>query len=179
MGCHSRDSIKTGDLLAWSEYTGEHTSFWLNTVRFLTMSEFGHVSVAWRIGGRLYHVEAVIPRIRVVPVPEHASFFHLPLSDEFPNEPVMEDFFNDKIGSPYSIHDAIRAYLGLSVKADNAWQCAELALAYYTDQGLDLCPRAITPSRIVYAALDEYGVPLMRINANKPCPFTKESIQNG
>lgn len=179
MACHSRDSIKTGDLLAWSDYSRGHSSFWLKVVRFLTSSEYGHVSVAWRINGVLFHVEAVMPKIRLTPVREDESFFHLPIAKEVPQDINMELYFSDKIGKDYSVVDAIRAYFGLSVKDDDKWQCAELAADFYKHHGLDLGAKPVTPSGVVYAALNEAGVSLVGINANKPCPFVKESIQNG
>lgn len=179
MSCNSRDDIKTGDLLAWSDYSKEHSTFWLKLVRLATMSEFGHVSVAWRQGEQLFHVEAVMPFIRVVPVPEGESFFYIPMSRFLKTPPRMSEFFSDKIGQRYSVLDAVKAYLGIATQHDNNWQCAELSNAFYAEHGVDLGSKAMTPSRVVYAALDECGASLMRINAIKSCSIGKESNTNG
>lgn len=179
MSCNSRDDIKTGDLLAWSDYSKEHSTFWLKAIRLMTMSEFGHVSVAWKQGDQLFHVEAVMPYIRVKPVPDNESFFYIPMSKYLKAEPHMSSFFSDKIGQPYGIMDAVKAYFGIATATDNHWQCAELANAFYAEYGVDLGSKAMTPSRVIYAALDECGASLMRINAIKSCSIGKESNTNG
>jgi len=54
-----RDTIKSGDLLAWS-HRGWRTWYdiKIQAVRFFTQSEFSHVGVAWAVGGRVFVLEA-------------------------------------------------------------------------------------------------------------------------
>lgn len=163
MAC-GRDNIKTGDLLAWSRYRESKSSLWLNVVRFGTMSEYGHVSVAWRKGDQLFHVEATSPRIRVTSIPLDESFYYVPMSRQFPGEVDMS-FFMDKVGLKYSFFDAVRAFLGLSVKQDDRWQCAELSNAFYRHSGLQISESAVTPSRMVQAAMSTCDQPLIKVSA--------------
>lgn len=150
--CPVREEIKTGDLLAWSQSPGGHESIWIKIVRLFTMSDYGHLSVAWKRGnGKLYHVEAVIPRIRITEVPVNQSFWLIPMS-ELIDAPVDMSFFDDKIGMKYGILDALRGYFGRVTKRDDKWQCAELTAEYYLNQGIELKPRSMTPSRVVAAA---------------------------
>lgn len=167
MNTHTRADVKTGDMLVWSSPSGSDGGFWLKIVRFLTVSDYGHVSVAWRQGKELFHVEAVIPKIRVVRVPDNAEFYVLPMVEVVKGSENME-FFNDKIGSEYSVYDAIRAYLGISTRYDERWQCAELTEAYYRDKGLDIDLKFLTPTRLVKKLMSKVNSGLYRVN--KPSP---------
>lgn len=158
-----RNNIRTGDLLIWSNASGQGGGVWLKIVRFLTVSDFGHVSVAWKQGDSLFHVEAVMPRIRVTKVPKDSNFYVLPMSTHI-NAPEDMNFFNDKIGSKYSIFDAIRAYLGISTQKDDQWQCAELTEAYYRDQGIDIDLKFLTPTRLVKELMSIVDTSLYRVN---------------
>lgn len=152
MSCLVRDSIKSGDLLVWDQSPGNTESLWIKLVRLFTVSDFGHVSVALREGPTLLHIEATMPRIRKTEVPHNQRFYVIPMSNLIGDNPNMS-FFDDKIGLKYSIPDALRAYLGLSVKRDNRWQCAELTYEFYLSQGFDLAPKRLTPSKLVASAM--------------------------
>lgn len=152
MNCLEFGDIKTGDLLAWSASpSGE--DIWIKLVRLLTMSNFGHVSVAWVIDGRLFHVEAVIPKIQIKEIPKDSQFYYVPMPLSRSSGADMT-FFNDKVGMRYSFMDALRAFLGLTTKSDDHWQCAELVHAYYESKGVTLNARSMTPTNIVDAALE-------------------------
>lgn len=163
MACPVLDKIKTGDLLAWGHSPGNHETLWIKIIRFMTMSEFGHVSVAWRKGDELYHVEAVIPRIRVSKIDEAKGFYAIGLSSVLTHPPDMS-FFDDKIGKKYAFGDAVRAFLGMTTKHDDKWQCAELAKEFYDSQGLDLKPESLTPANLMRAAME-----VADLSALKPC----------
>lgn len=152
MYCSVRNSVETGDLLAWDKSPSGTESIWIKLVRFFTVSDYGHVSVAWREDGVLYHVEAVMPYIRKAVVPLDQNFYLIPLADKL-QSPVGMEFFDDKIGNRYSVLDAIRAYFGVVTKHDNRWQCAELVAEFYKEQGLDLEPRSMTPAHVVRSAM--------------------------
>ncbi len=74
-----RDTIKTGDLLAWSE--GGDWKSWrniqLNLVRMGTMSDYNHVGVAYVVGGRVFVVESVVPYVRIYPLSRLLPFFYI------------------------------------------------------------------------------------------------------
>lgn len=163
MACPVLDKINTGDLLAWGHSPGNHETLWIKIIRLLTMSEFGHVSIAWRIDGELWHVEAVIPRIRIAKIDEARGFYSIGLSKMLGHAPDMK-FFSDKVGKPYSFMDAVRAYLGLTTKNDDKWQCAELAKEFYDYQGLHLNPESLTPANLMRAAME-----VADLSALKPC----------
>lgn len=162
--CNIRKVVKTGDLLVWNKsYSG--TKFWLNLVRFSTMSEFGHVSVAIRnTDGSLWHIEAVQPVIRKVPVPDDAQFYILPVSRVI-SKNLNLSFFDDKIGKRYSMMDALRSYFGYVTEDDDSWQCAELSKEFYEESGLTLPMRSVTPSRLVRSLMDNYHLSLYRSSA--------------
>lgn len=161
---YDRSNVQTGDLIAWSGVTEDKSSLWLNLVRLGTVSNFGHVSIAWRIGPELYHYEATMPRIRVTKITDQAQFYYLPISKHLKRTPD-QSFFADKIGLKYSIMDALRAYLGLTVHDDKRYQCAELAKAFYVSQGVEVKPHRLTPSGLIKAFMNEFDAPLMRVGS--------------
>jgi len=165
-----RSNVQTGDLIAWSGVTKDKSSLWLNLVRLGTMSNYGHVSVAWRIGPELYHYEATMPRIRVTKITDQAQFYFLPIS-KYLSKPADQSFFADKIGLRYSLLDAFRAYLGLTVHDDHRYQCAELSKQFYSSQGLEVHPKRLTPSGLIDAFMNEFDLPLMQVSGS---PSTRE-----
>lgn len=160
----SCSSIRTGDLLVWDKAYGDGDgSIWLKIVRFATMSNYGHVSVARRDeNGELFHIEAVMPKIRESKIPKGAKFFMIPLADKI-NNPDDVSFLTSKVGTTYGLLDAIRAYLGLSLSDDDRWQCAELTQEFYRLKGLDMGVKSPTPSRLVKAALSVSKAGLFRV----------------
>lgn len=159
---NTRDEIRSGDLLVWSSPVDGKGGIWLKIVRFFTVSDFGHVSVALREGNDLKHIEAVIPHIRVVSVPKNSEFYVLPMSQVIGENPDM-GFFDDKIGDRYSLYDAVRAYFGISTRFDDRWQCAELTEAFYQSHGIDIDLKYLTPSRLVKKLMGKVGIGLFRI----------------
>lgn len=148
--------LKNGDLIAWRRTgTGTHTnsSFWMNLVRLATASDYGHVSIYWHAFGQHRHVEAVAPKISLNTFKKGEAFV-IPMGLDLDSREMMV-YFDDKLGAKYSFLDAIRAYLGLVPKAKNRWQCAELSLDFYRSHGLDLDPKALTPTKLVRAALKQ------------------------
>lgn len=160
--CEGLDDIETGDLLVWSKASSGN-SFWLNMVRFFTISNFGHVSVAEVDDhGSLWHVEAVMPRVRRVRVPVDADFYVIKMSRIITKKRDLS-WFADKIGKLYSIMDAIRSYLGITVEDDDRWQCAELTAEFYKSMGLDITLKNLTPTKLVTYILEKYNLSLYKI----------------
>jgi uncharacterized protein YycO len=161
---NNRDNIKSGDLLIWSkDKNSSMSNMFLNLVRLMTRSEFAHVAIAMRLDGRLYVLEASIPNVRLLPVRDEDTFYHIPTDVDMTKD--LEDFIVGKLGLPYSFGDCIRAYFGMTLRNDDRYQCAELSHEFYTKAGYDLPSDAFTPSKVVYAILNESGRSLRNIPA--------------
>ena len=118
-----RESIQTGDVLVWKkDRLSFMSNLFLKVIRFFTMSEFAHVAVAWRVGSRLFAIEATQPFVRIFPISGYDEFYHIPLN----LKDIKEDNINfllSQVGRTYSLKGAIRAYLDLPLDyTDNAWQ---------------------------------------------------------
>ena len=160
---NKRNEIATGDLLIW---TGDNirgkSDFYLKLVRMMTISDFGHVSIAWKSGDSLQHVEATQPRIAINPIPMGETFYHIPINRGI-DDTHMDRFFQDKIGLEYSFIDAICGYFGITLKDDNRWQCVELCNMFYRSIGLNV-GEIYVPNKFVRAIMDHTGQPMNRIS---------------
>ncbi len=160
--CKGIKDIETGDVLAWGKAYGGG-GFWMNMVRLMTVSDYGHVSIAHVTqDGTLMHIEAVMPAIRHVKVPKDAEFYVIKASQLIDKAPNIS-FLLDKVGLKYSIMDAIRSYLGMVLEADDKWQCAELILEYFKSLGITLHPRRITPTCIIDTLLDDHDLLMFKV----------------
>lgn len=163
MGINLRGNIQSGDLLVWdgASAVGKSDTM-LRLVRLFTLSNFGHLSVAWRKDGVLKHVEATEPSVRVSVVPDDVGFYHIPMGLNLIDEDMLK-FYADKLGLPYSVIDAIRGYLGITLdENDDKWQCVELCNYFYQSIGLEF-GNVWTPTKFVKAMMEETGSPLFRI----------------
>lgn len=154
-----RTEIKSGDLLAWT-HRGWKTwhDFKIQMVRMFTRSEYSHVGIAWVIAGRVFVIEAVIPKIRIIPLSHELPFYWVPMDAPWKQE--TEDFALSLVGKgEYSQWEAIKAGLGIDIDADNKkWECAEYVSEVLKLDGIDLGNIA-TPTAVVDAAL-KLGKPL-------------------
>lgn len=153
-----RDRIQSGDLIALT-----HTSFatWydlqVQAVRFGTQSEYSHVGLLWVMGGRVWVVESVTPKIRLVPLSMVLNeagangIYWAPLGS--PMSEDEEKFALAHVGrGDYSKWQAILAQLKkLKIGADDQWECAELVITARRISGVDLGDKA-TPSAVIRAA---------------------------
>lgn len=148
----SRNNIRSGDMLIWAndEYSTK-SDFYLNLIRLATRSEFAHTATAWRLDGHLMIVEATQPVVRLNPVRDWDTFYHIPMGIEWDER--SEKFMLERTGCVYGFLDALRAYLGKTVKNDDRYQCAELCKEFYLLHGIDLGD-VLTPSAIVRKALE-------------------------
>ena len=147
--------LNNGDLIAWRRLINPTKSnFYLNLVRWATLSEFGHVSIVWNRYGQPGHVEATQPSIRNVILPLGEAYV-IPMGLNL-NDLQMEEFFSDKLGLKYSIRDALMVYVGMTPSEEDRYQCAELALDFYRHVGLDI-QGAYTPSRLVRQVMQHTG----------------------
>ena len=160
-----RDNIKSGDLLIWGKNKlSPISNTLLHLIRILTLSDYAQVGIAWRIGGRLFVVEATIPEIRVTTVSNLEEFYYVNMNIEFTDS--LRDWLLDKVGLKYSFKDALRACFGKTCVNDDRWQCAELANHFYKLSGKDF-GTAYTPGQLVYAATEAPGNSIVRVVALK------------
>lgn len=164
-----RDKIKSGDLIAlgheaW-ETIGDIES---QIVRVVTQSEYSHVCVAWVFAGRVFVIEAVKPKIRLMPLSNMLKIGAYWLPTDTPMTVPELEFGMSKIGlEGYSNLDAIEGQLGNLVIGENdVWQCSELTICMRRLSGLDLGNKA-TPSAVVRSALEQ-GFPLNYITEQEP-----------
>lgn len=155
-----RDDIKSGDLLIWKKSKKSFLSnLAIGAIRLFTRSEYAHVGIAWRIESNTLHVfEATQPAVRVVPLEDGDEFYHIPMSLKWTEK--SSEFLQSKLGLKYSIFDAIRAFLGITLDADDRYQCAELANEFYAKHGIYLT-NAYTPSEVVEAILEKIPTALI------------------
>lgn len=158
-----RSDLQNGDLLAWHKTSSPNKSFdYLDLVRILTMSDFGHVSTVWKENNLPFHVEAAMPKITRVLIPTNAEIYVIPLGLNVSDD-VMDIFFHDKIGLDYSIYDAWCGLVGWRLSDEKRYQCAELKNEFLRYMGINI-GNAYTPGRVVTSILDQTGLPLMRLN---------------
>ena len=158
-----RNDLKNGDLLVWRT-PPKRKSFlnYINVVRLFTLSDFGHVSTVWIRDGGFYHIEAVMPKVRLAPIDFTGEVYVIPMDLKI-TEKEMDDYFKDKIGLKYSLIDASCGLFGLTLKAEDRWQCAELCLKFYRYFKL-VINDSFTPSRLVRKLLETYPTSLFRLN---------------
>lgn len=149
-----RSSIKSGDLLVWKVTSNKTISKITSTIiRLFTLSEYTHVGIAWYIGNRLFVIEACSAGIRLLPLSQCTSFYHIPMYVNWKAE--YENALLSEIGTSYSYIDAIKGYLKiLKPNGNNSWQCAELANYFYKVTGRDYEDN-LTPSTLVSAVLND------------------------
>lgn len=149
-----RDSIKSGDILAWSHRSW--SSFYdlqIQAVRFATQSEYCHVGTAWVVAGRVFVIEAVTPKVRIYPLSKLLPFYLIKLDGNWTNE--AEEFGLAQVGMEYSKLQAIESFFRVP-KADNLWQCAELTAAIARHNGF-MIGKKLTPSALVEEILGYAG----------------------
>ena len=144
-----RSTIKSGDLLAWS-HRGWRTwhDIKIQIERMATQSEYSHVGLAWVVGGRVFVIEAVQPKVRIYPLSKLGSFYLTPLGA--PWLPTTEEAALDHVGVEYSQLDAIHAFFA-PLDADCVTECAALVLNVLKRDEIFLGSRA-TPDAVVREA---------------------------
>lgn len=144
-----RQSIKSGDLLAWSHrgWSSWH-DFKIQFVRFFTQSEYSHVGLAIWLGGRLFVLEAVEPMVRIYPLGKLGDFYHTPLEMNWTSE--IEEYACNHIGEDYKQLHAILAYFKELEKGDVS-ECAALVKDIAMHAGIYLGDRD-TPTSVLKAA---------------------------
>lgn len=154
-------NLRNGDLIFWRGDNPGKLMSYLNLVRIATLSDFGHVSIAWPNATSFLHVEATPPVIHRTTLPDHAEVFVTPMNLGLDDQD-MHSYFRDKLGKRYSLRDALYGYFGLYSNNNDRWQCAELSEDFLNHHGLSI-KGGSTPSRLLQRVMREYGVPLYRL----------------
>lgn len=149
----------SGDVLIWTDSLKGQSKYG-GLIRFVTMSEYTHCGIAvWR-DGELYVAEANVPKVRMVKLePDDTIFFietHIDLDEK------GWEFFNKTKGLNYSYMDAVRSVLGITLKDDDRWQCAEYVTEFLKLYGIKL-KDSYTPSKMVTALMHKLYNPLHKL----------------
>ena len=152
-----RDSIKSGDIIALTHTEWDSLyDLQVQAVRIFTQSEYAHVALTWVVGGRVFVIESVTPKIRIMPLSnlKDSGFYWIPT-----NHPMTDaelEYGLSKVGmGEYSKLQAVQGQLEtLHIGEDDEWQCSELVIAMRRLSGLDLGPKA-TPAAVVQKALEK------------------------
>lgn len=149
-----RNTIRSGDLLAWSARKVESFhDLKVQAIRVFDRTEYTHVGLAWRSGGRVWAVESVTPVVRVVPLSNLLPCYQLAL--HAPWSLAAEEYALSFVGNEeyrYSQWEAVRAFFGRSDAGNKRIECAEFVRMVYARMGVELPGRA-TPSDTVQAML--------------------------
>jgi hypothetical protein len=159
-----RGQINSGDVLVWTHRGwGSWYDIQLQLIKMATRSEYCHVGVAWVVGGRVFIVEAVVPKVRIYPLSKEVPFYHIPCGDDYWNDSV-EEYALSKIGEEYSKLEAIKGGINtLRTGENDFWQCSELVNSILVKGNIFKDGDVIsTPSAVVYK-LQELGYQLRMI----------------
>ena len=153
----ARETIKTGDLLAWSHGGwGSWRDIQVNLVRVFTRSEYSHVGLAWVANGRVFIIEAVGTGVRIFPLSRELPFYWVQKPSPLTQEAI--EFLFARIGAPYSKWQAILAGIGaLANGQDDRWQCAELVLSALALDDDGFGDINATPTAVVKEAMRQWG----------------------
>ena len=149
----ARDSIKDGDVLAWTHRATPLKSWYdfkVWAVRLFQASEYTHVGIALRFGGRVFVLESVTGGIRIMPLSKLLPCYLL--SDVQPFSEVDVERAMSVCGEPYSNFEAIRGLFDDTDAGDGKWQCAEFV------KWAKRLPCKATPSAVVNHLLANEGV---------------------
>lgn len=159
-----RPTIKSGALLAashgsWRSWNDIRT----NLVRIFTRSNYSHIGLAWVVGGRVFVLEAVKPKLRIFPLSQWGDFYLLPLDASWRSD--TEEFALARIGYDYSDLDAVKGFLDC-LEPGKVSQCAAYVIEVLRHDGTDLGRRA-TPDAVVQGALARQGASLVFVEAGQ------------
>lgn len=154
----ARPRVKPGDIIATTHTRARSLyDLMVMAVRVGTMSEYCHVGLVWEAGGRLWVIEAVSPKVRIVPLSHFAleGFYWLALPGQTEiSDPELERALASVGVSRYSRWQAVLGGLKrLAIGEDNKTQCAEFVIDCRRVSGIDLGPVA-TPAAVVDRCLE-------------------------
>lgn len=155
------DNIKTGDIVVFSATKiKDISSFFSYIVRLFTMSEYNHIGVVWVTNGRHFVIEAQIPEVKITPLKNMGEFYHIPM-DLIVNEEHLELLF-EKIGEPYSMFEAVRAYFKKNNTDNHNWICVELIDYFLFIMDVKI-GKIYTPSDVVRKLIQQFNKQLVYV----------------
>ena len=154
--------IRSGDLLVWSsDKNSKMSNFLIKGIRFFTSSSYGHIAIAVWHNNELQLLEATNPRVRLAVLGLDEEVWHMNVSVTFTDQ--SKEFLFSKIGMLYSFWDALRGFLGLTLKRDDRYQCAEIVNDFYALHGIEL--NAYTPEKLIHRLLEVTEASISRVVA--------------
>lgn len=145
----ARPRIRSGDLIAQShrEWKSWH-DIKVQIVRFFTQSEYSHVGIAWVVGGRVFMLEAVQPKVRIYPMAKIGDFYWLPMKAQWKD--ATERIALEHVGDDYSQALAVQAFFS-DIDHSTTNECAAYVRHVLESDEIFLGNRA-TPDAIVREA---------------------------
>jgi len=150
-----RGNIRSGDTISFSRQGGNpFLAFIFYIISAVTGSTWYHTGTAYVIGGRVFIIEAVWPRVRIYPLGYLGSFYHMGLDINFTEE--SERMLLSQVGKPYSIIKAIIAVF-LTPRGTASWQCSMLNIEFLKANGYPDHWDQYTPGGCVNTLVERYG----------------------
>ena len=156
----ARTLIESGDVIALS-HGGWTTRQEIESeiVRMATRSTFSHVGICWVVGGRVFVLEAVVPKVRVFLLSGYQEFYWLPMRKPLSKEALQLAL--SLAGQGYSRFEAVLSFFGIRMK-DKLWSCAEYVKEVLSRNGVDISGDD-TPSEVVKSCMGDFDAPLIRV----------------
>ena len=152
-----RSSIKSGDQLF---FTGSGNGGLINKaifliIQFMTRSRFGHVGIAYVTGDRVFVVEAVTPRVQLIPLSMKGDFVHIDMSGVFQRFSLLdEQKLLDTIGHRYGTINAVRSAF-LKPSTTDSLFCSQMSIDFIKDtRGKDYGEDGYTPGDLFATLLN-------------------------
>ena len=143
-----RDTIQSGDLLAW-----EGRSFYGWFIRAYTRSKYTHVGVAWVHQGRVFVLEAREGAgVTLRALSRANDFVLIPTKTEWTEK--VEAFALSRMGLPYSWGDILSIVLKRRLKAPG-FICTEYAARIMEQLGFNMDYTSYTPVDVVDKVLNQ------------------------
>jgi hypothetical protein len=159
-----RSTIKTGDLIAFSG--GNFSTVYelkVSLVRAFTRSEFSHIGVAWVTEGRVFLLDAVIPKIRIFPLSLDLPGYLIRMPNQLSKDAT--EYALSLIGQPYSNLEAIKAFLNNVKNGENGvWECAEYVANVWGKDIPEFNNIQATPTTVVQYCLQKLDCKLEYID---------------
>lgn len=152
------DDMRTGDLIAYriTRYNSL-TSLLLKIWQKTTKNKYSHVGVVLKLEDRVFIVEAIPPRVAMVPITLEKSFYWIPTQIDDPNGRMVSTL-TEHIGTKYNVLDILWHYLGMERSKDSLY-CSVLASEFYNDIGyLRERESGHTPDTIVKAIKERSNI---------------------
>jgi hypothetical protein len=147
--CYAKKKIHSGDVIAF-----KGKSWFSKVIKWWTKSDFTHVGIAWRVGDRLFVIEAGdFHGIRIMPASLQKPFYCIYTGVCWTDQ--LEKIILSHVGDPYSISGCIMAAFNLATTRDRSWQCAEFVNYILKNADIDLGKNCETPAKIVYKLLEQ------------------------